>query len=327
MNILFLLGNGFDKNLGLPTSYNEFYDYYLSDKVKPELLNDDVVELRREIGEHRPDWSDLELQMGRYLLKVNSEQAADSLHRSIKFSLIEYLNLVLKDFSCNDSQKKKFFADMISPEKYLLEEDKNVISNYKKRETYKYVNVISFNYDEILESIVGWNYAPVKLNDYYTLNSVIHVHGTLKEGMIIGVDNEEQFHNDTLINSSLLKNKYIKPNYCAIARDGRDRRCKALINEAHIFYMFGLSIGETDKRWCKYIAERLRVSDAKLVIFWFDRDNRFTSQDVVEKFEEEQRIKRLFLGHSDFDDVTFEKVQKQIYIKILTQQESGFLKI
>ena len=28
MKILFLIGNGFDKNLGLPTSYLEFYDYY-----------------------------------------------------------------------------------------------------------------------------------------------------------------------------------------------------------------------------------------------------------------------------------------------------------
>jgi len=327
MNILFLLGNGFDKNLGFPTSYAEFYDYYLSDRIKPELLNDDVKKLRDDIGENRGDWSDLELQMGRYLSKVNDEQAADLLHRSIKFSLIEYLNSVLKGFSCDAGQRKKFFSDLISPERYLLVEDRNAISEFKQSDKYKYANVISFNYDDIFESIVGLGSTPIKLNDNYTLNGVVHIHGTLKEGLIIGLDNEAQFHNSKLLASSLLRNKYIKSNYCKIARDGRDRRCKSMINGADIFYMFGLSIGETDKRWWEYIAERLRVSNAKLVIFWFDKDNRFTSQDLIEQFEEEQRIKNLFLSYSNFDETIREVLQSQIYVKIFTQQDSGFLKI
>lgn len=327
MNILFLLGNGFDKNLGFPTSYAEFYDYYLSDKLKPELLNDDVKKLRDDIDENRGDWSDLELQMGRYLSKVDDEQTADTIHRSLKFGLIEYLNSVLSGFSCNDEQRKKFVADLISPERYLLVEDRNAISEFKQRETYKYVNVISFNYDDIFESIVGFGSTPVTLNDKYRLNGVLHIHGTLKECLIIGLDNEEQFHNSKLLQSSKLRNKYIKSNYCKIARDGRDRRCKSLINDANIFYMFGLSIGETDKRWWEYIAERLRVSNAKLIIFWFDKDNRFTGQDVVEQFEEEQRIKNLFLSYTNFDETLKEVLLNQIYVKIFTQQEGGFLKI
>lgn len=327
MNILFLLGNGFDKNLGFPTSYAEFYDYYLSDRLKPELLNDDVKKLRDDIGENRADWADLELQMGRYLLKVNDEQAADTLHRSLKFGLIEYLNSVFEGFTCNDGQRRKFVTDLISPEKYLLVEDRNAISQFKQRETYKNVNVISFNYDDIFESIVGFASSPVKLNDNYKLNSVEHIHGTLKEGLIIGLDDETQIHNPKLLKSSLLRNKYIKSNYCNIARDGRDRRCRSLINGADVLYMFGLSIGETDKRWWEYIAERLRGSNAKLVIFWFDKDNRFTSQDLVEQFEEEQRIKNLFLSFSNFDESLKEMLLNQIYVKIFTQQESGFLKI
>ena len=327
MNILFLLGNGFDKNLGFPTSYAEFYDYYLSDKLNQNLYDENVAKLKKEIGENKADWADLELQMGRYLTQVESEQAADSLHRSIKFSLIEYLNSVLKDFSCNDAQRKKFVADLISPEKYLLVEDRNTVSEYKNKDTYKKVDVISFNYDDIFETIVGLGSTSVKLNDYYTLTGTIHVHGTLKEGLIIGLDNEEQFHNSSLLQSSLLRNKYIKSNYCKIARDGRDRKCRSLINSANIIYMYGLSIGETDKRWWKYIAERLKASDAKLIIFWFDKDSRFTSQDLVEQFEEEQRIKKMFLSHSGFGEDIVQMLQDQIYVKIFTSQENGFLKI
>ena len=91
--------------------------------------------------------------------------------------------------------------------------------------------------------------------------------------------------------------------------------------------MYGLSIGETDKRWWKYIAERLKASDAKLIIFWFDKDSRFTSQDLVEQFEEEQRIKKMFLSHSGFGEDIVQMLQDQIYVKIFTSQENGFLKI
>ena len=327
MNILFLIGNGFDKNLGFPTSYSEFYDYYLSKDPNQDLYDENVVRLKNEIASNKENWADLELQMGQYLSHVSDEATANVIHKSIKLSLIEYLNMVLKDFSCSSEQRDKFIQDLIAPERYLLLEDSNAIVAYKQRESYKTVNVISFNYDDIFENIVGFDSSSVKLNNYYTLSSVIHVHGTLKDGLIMGLDSEDQFCNNELLKSSFLKNKYIKPNYCKITRNGVDKKCISLINSANIIYMFGLSIGATDKRWWIYIAERLKASNAKLVIFWFDKDNNFTSQDVVEQFEEEQRVKRMFLSYSGFDDSITEQLMERIYIKILTQENSGFLKI
>lgn len=39
MNVTFLLGNGFDLNLGLLTSYKDFYSYYTKKSQTILLLN------------------------------------------------------------------------------------------------------------------------------------------------------------------------------------------------------------------------------------------------------------------------------------------------
>lgn len=43
MNVLFVIGNGFDKNLNIPTGYSDFYDYYLS---KENDKNENAIALK-----------------------------------------------------------------------------------------------------------------------------------------------------------------------------------------------------------------------------------------------------------------------------------------
>ena len=45
MQTVFLLGNGFDVNLGLKTRYAEFYDYYLNIRTENENVKNKVVVL------------------------------------------------------------------------------------------------------------------------------------------------------------------------------------------------------------------------------------------------------------------------------------------
>lgn len=51
MKITFLIGNGFDINLGLKTKYSEFLDYYLDSKkledIKGRKLSDEEI-LKKE---------------------------------------------------------------------------------------------------------------------------------------------------------------------------------------------------------------------------------------------------------------------------------------
>ena len=62
MNILFLIGNGFDLNLGMKTNYNDFYKYYASKQSSSDLIQ----KLKKEIDGNIENWSDLELALGKY---------------------------------------------------------------------------------------------------------------------------------------------------------------------------------------------------------------------------------------------------------------------
>lgn len=45
MNILFLIGNGFDINLGMQTRYTDFYKYYATVPTS----KDSILKLKKEI--------------------------------------------------------------------------------------------------------------------------------------------------------------------------------------------------------------------------------------------------------------------------------------
>lgn len=62
MNILFILGNGFDKAQGLATSYQEFYDYYQKKESESEL----ETQLKKDIQADYNTWADLEEGLGNY---------------------------------------------------------------------------------------------------------------------------------------------------------------------------------------------------------------------------------------------------------------------
>ncbi|SDD38363.1 Bacteriophage abortive infection AbiH [Algoriphagus faecimaris] len=63
MNIVYLIGNGFDLNLVLNTKYSDFYEYYKSSKTS----NPKILEIKNEISANLQNWSDLELALGHTL--------------------------------------------------------------------------------------------------------------------------------------------------------------------------------------------------------------------------------------------------------------------
>ena len=92
MNITYIIGNGFDINLGLRTGYKDFYEWYVD---QPSENDPDVVKnFKNEINSclnntTERNWSDLELALGKYSAQVSSDQ----------FPIL-YMNIAsgLKDF-------------------------------------------------------------------------------------------------------------------------------------------------------------------------------------------------------------------------------------
>lgn len=74
MKITYIIGNGFDINLGLRTSYENFYKWYV--RQSSEKDPDVVKKFKSEINNHiekkgtEINWSDLEYGLGQYSSEV-----------------------------------------------------------------------------------------------------------------------------------------------------------------------------------------------------------------------------------------------------------------
>ena len=64
---MYLIGNGFDLNLGLKSSYNDFYGFY---KIQ-ESDSYPVKNFKDNISNNIDKWSDLELALGEYTKEIN----------------------------------------------------------------------------------------------------------------------------------------------------------------------------------------------------------------------------------------------------------------
>ena len=100
MNITFLLGNGFDRALGLETGYKAFYKWYV--KQSKDNLAEWVVTFRGEIDKYihnDPDadayWSDAEYGLGQYTEKFTIDTVDQFIdcYEDFRDNLILYLKI------------------------------------------------------------------------------------------------------------------------------------------------------------------------------------------------------------------------------------------
>ncbi|MBR8697419.1 hypothetical protein I8F93_05065 [Enterococcus gallinarum] len=128
MNITFLLGNGFDIQCGLQTSYINFYEYILKKKYSIELTqdrNDKLVSkidnmIYSEIYKSKDNidtWADLELQLGIFTKRLKEENQDTKLADKFldDFEVLrEDLNDYLKGIQIQDDiQISDDFSDIL----------------------------------------------------------------------------------------------------------------------------------------------------------------------------------------------------------------------
>lgn len=85
MNIVYLIGNGFDINIGLKTRYKDFYDYYLA--LDSSGDNEHVKKLKEHLKETLSTddkyWSDLEIALGAYTTNFSSLEELELAYLSL----------------------------------------------------------------------------------------------------------------------------------------------------------------------------------------------------------------------------------------------------
>lgn len=291
MNITFLIGNGFDLGLGLNTRFEDFYPQYIKSKSKSK----NILQFKEEISKNIKNWSDFEYQLGQYTLEFdenNWERFLD-IKEDFENAFFRYLQKEQKRIINVEKKGKEFFEKAFSFDnilQYLPRSfSENIREMYDKDETTEY-NFISFNYTNILDKIVKQlKKEQDELNDYYTTydslytpivyNTVQHVHGTLNEYPLIGVDNGNQIANEKLKNIDEVTEYMIKSLMNRTTQSGNERRTINIINKSDCVFVYGLSLGATDLRWWKKLVELVKYNQNTQVVF-FVHEEKFDTNNV-----------------------------------------------
>ena len=329
MKILHILGNGFDLNLGLKTSYKDFYDYYKSVKSSNNSINN----LKKNISNNYKNWSDLEIALGQYTEEFKTVDDFDEVFEDIIEQLAEYLKIQESKFDTAEVDKEKFFENLVKPEVFLSTAENNLIKNYKNKfiNNAWVVDIVTFNYTTIIEKITEQKKSlkighHQKNNVAVTLRGIEHIHGDVDNRMVLGVNDVSQlknkeFHQNVDVLEAIVKEK------CNIAYGHTiDNHFKAKINQADFICIFGASLGDTDNMWWELIGERLKKEKIPIIIF--TRGEEVISPRIGYKNNRTKRkMRKYFLKKTKLTKEEIELVNDNIYVALDTGMFKDIIKV
>ncbi|MCD7939274.1 MAG: bacteriophage abortive infection AbiH family protein [Bacteroides intestinalis] len=285
MNIVYLIGNGFDINLGLKTQYCDFYSYYIqsphSDKSNPNIgkLKDELKSFLQKDPElccqkEYVKWADLEIALGKYTKEFNSIDDFQAIYYDLYDNLADYIEQEEARIT-NYENFTQLNKDFISPERHLPLLDSNTIQDYNKGwENYSQwnIDIITFNYTSTIEKLLGYQNKQLSLGNNrfghpVYVNSIKHIHGTVNEHMLLGVNDISQISNESLKDNSRLQNIIMKPQTNRMLKGLIDSQCENIIRSSNLICLFGLSLGDTDNIWWELIGKQLKRADFRIIYF------------------------------------------------------------
>lgn len=273
MNILFLIGNGFDLNLGLETKYPHVLKAYLeenennTDKKLSKFLSvlqskeDDALgrELKSEL------WSDFEKGIGKLSDEYNSDEIddyIDSIRHFTDFMVNRLKEEELRVEFPAKGQKLDKFNNLIGKRifgffRYLPESTQKLLENRLSQDTKNNYRIISFNYTSIFDKCVtsAKKYLSDQKIKNFDIEECRHIHGRLDENLTMGVDNENQITNTDFARKRSKSQFLIKPIVAESVGNFSRKNDAYLIMESDVICIFGMSFGETDKTWWKMIGK------------------------------------------------------------------------
>lgn len=329
MNITFLIGNGFDLNIGLRTTYNAFLKSY----IDVSETDDDLLSyFKTSILKDAKKWSNAEMAFGAATkqFKADGYTAEDFCvcHENFCVKLAEYL---LKeeqrlDYSTLNTVICKAFANSILHyKKGFRTAESEVIINAEKSFGGGYTfNFISFNYTSVLDSCLTAVRSKVGSLGRRTasngtldnqIGKVLHVHGTVHKDMVLGVNDISQIMEPTLFDGfdEEYINEMIKQKTNEINEENSDQKAFELLRSSDLIYIYGMSIGETDKLWWERICTLMeKKSNLHLIIHKYDAPQDSLIRRTYRLFV--SAIKKSFIDFSNIDEAKKKDIEARIHI-------------
>lgn len=308
--ITFLIGNGFDLNIGLNTGYQDFYKYYI------ENNKDDM--LAKDINKNYANWSDLELGLGKYTEKVPAvkEEKFWLSEQNLENSLVDYLTEEMNKINLDvDERRQKIKTAMTES---LLEFYKKVPDYVEKSiekilsDAQKQFFFINFNYTDALDQCVKIIRRSNVMQDDGD-DDVLHIHGMISGSMVLGVNDESQIANPIFRNKSEYRRLLIKKDINEFCGNVNVKKVCDIIDGSNIICIFGMSIGVTDKMWWQYIGKWLQGSDNRRLVIFAKGSTEYKVKKYSGSYGE--KVKQKFRDNGELADV-WDQIESKIHVEV-----------
>ena len=320
MNITFLIGNGFDLNLGLKTSFSDFLKVY----KEPQVGDSDIIKkFKIDFLRDEQLWSDAEMAFGKitddfYSAKMTGKDFTDC-HINFCESLGKYLEKQESRLKIEENKLHLDFSTAIMNPTIGLSKlaAATIDARMDPYGTVNVFNFVSFNYTRTIDKFVSRIQNTAMLNGPLHVRSeggmLIHVHGYTDAEMMLGVSNESQISNQELFENQYYKSQLIKPLWNELNENGVDEATYELLKRSDLIYIYGMSLGETDSLWWERIGDLLFKNPYLIVIIYAHKK---FSQNLVERdkiiFRESKKDE--FLRFVELSDDIKEQIKKRVYI-------------
>ncbi|MCL2745889.1 MAG: bacteriophage abortive infection AbiH family protein [Coriobacteriia bacterium] len=293
--ITWIVGNGFDINLGLRTGYQDFLKNYYSVRATRENF-EDLKRAAQEIDEamwNSDNWGDLEVLLGQVVEWYDSRGKLEQFHDTFEEMtalLLEYADTQIDRFvpgeMIDEADLREFWESVTQFHLRLTHVDQKKLEPYPNFAYSLEYNFVSLNYttpfDNYFELAVG-NYEPFAkrlVSGHARVDSagdILHIHGrNHDEGEVVfGVSDDYQISNGVPPSDEAVFDMWVKGRKNIVYGNDKTEVFERLISSSKIICIYGCSIGSSDKYLWEQICTKLKNdSDARVIIFTYQLPNR-----------------------------------------------------
>lgn len=333
MNITFLIGNGFDRALGLRTSYSHFYEEYCGLKSGVELIDkfrktiDD--DIKKEDEQEEKLWSDAELGLAKVTANYTLADfvtCCEDMHDR----LTEYLEKQDAKFPQTDEQFEEIVRLLSS---HIVEFQQDLMPTEQKlfvkiRDDDKIndtlINLVTLNYtstcDKVFKALSQKTLASWNSNrgvKTMKMGRLVHAHGYVDNFPILGVCNPDLIEKKEYLNDPAFRALMIKKESISVVGQTWREDTYSAINNSSIICVFGASLGKSDSDYWEQIAKWLKGAESRrLIIFKFDPNVKKTNISYYQQYVKQQEVRDKFLDFTDYDATTRTKLCERIHVVI-----------
>ena len=283
MNILWIIGNGFDLNLGLKTGYQHFLQgtYLKADSTELEYRDELVRRINDNPLFESDNWSDLEKLLGESTLCYEKDKELfHSTFEEMGRAFVEHVNKESEAFFSRDISDEwinELHSSIANFPNRISELDKQAFGAYRGDRSPITYQFVSLNYTKTLEIMLkqaNARRAPFDSRQFSNgaygdkTAAVFYPHGTIEnDEMVFGVNDESQLLSDCFHDDES-RELWIKKNINAYFGNRNTLYLSQCIDEARQIFLFGVSLGESDRYIWEQIGKWLTTNSSHHLVFF-----------------------------------------------------------